>query len=108
MLESLPRCHHDGGSGFCKHLPTINNVLTVTFFVELVVRISCFPSIRECVFDGYTWVDIIALLPDLLELVRPTPPSVLPQLNTQSVQEYIICQTYEAAYTAVRLSSLMG
>lgn len=79
MLESLPRCNHDPNNRLCKHLPTINNVLTVTFLLELLVRISCFPRVKDCLLDGYTWVDVLALLPDCMELVRLTPSySVFP------------------------------
>jgi hypothetical protein len=70
MLESLPRCHHDAGSSFCKHLPTVHHVLTGIFLLELLVRISCFPSVKDCLLDGYTWVDLVSLLPDCLGLVR--------------------------------------
>lgn len=68
MLESLPRCQEDGRSTLCRHLPTVSTALTATFLLELLVRISCFPRVKDCLVDGYTWVDIVALLPDCLEL----------------------------------------
>ena len=103
MMESLPRCHEDGTNGVCKHLPTINNILTDTFLLELTVRIACFPRVRDCMLDGYTWVDVIALLPDMLELVWSTILCSLAS-NTQFVQECSIGQAYVAVQAAFRLS----
>lgn len=69
LLESLPRCQLKSNH-LCDTLPTIHTVLTGTFILELLFRFSCFPSIKQCLLDYFTWVDIVALAPDLVELVR--------------------------------------
>jgi hypothetical protein len=53
-----------------KKLGWIEVGLNIMFLIEFILRVSSCPSLWELARDIQTWLDLLALLPALLQVVR--------------------------------------
>eukprot|EP00892_Ulva_mutabilis_P006699 jgi/Ulvmu1/4400/UM002_0125.1 len=65
MLASLS--HIQSGTSN-QQIQTVNRTLTYIFTAELGVRSLSYVTIKECIMDVYMWVDLVAIVPDYMEM----------------------------------------
>lgn len=82
IVESLPRLQ---GTRALLIIHRCAVGLTAVFAIELVLRVVACPDLRKLLRDVHTWIDVFALAPVLIELVRPLPCATPPARVARAV-----------------------